>query len=178
MSVLWYPFTLRGRIGRATFWKLLAAAGLPWLLIVLANDLAVLSGAGRLPAVPRDWLIGLFVVTAWIAVSAITRRYHDRGRSIVWLLLPLAYASWFAWDFILASEAQRGTTPMILREIGEGELRAAFESAKWTAIAWATGLAFLTAPALLMLVDLGLMPGKRGENRFGPPVGVRRAPSG
>ncbi|MEL7544555.1 MAG: DUF805 domain-containing protein [Pseudomonadota bacterium] len=169
MSRFVNPFSFSGRISRRSFWKLMLVVIVPWLGIALANDISLLIGNGPLDALPRNWVWGIFLFTAWIACAAVVRRYHDRGRSAFWLIVPLAYAGWFAWDFILASEAARGTTPLILRELSETELRAAFESAKWTAIAWITGLAFLAAPALLMVIDLGLMPGKRDANRFGAP---------
>ncbi len=168
MRNILFPFSISGRVGRGSFWKLIFAASLPWIAITLANDLAVLTGGGRLSAIPRDWVFGLFAVTGWIAAAAMIRRFHDRGRSLFWLILPLIYAGWFAWDYILASEAARGTTPMILRKLSPGEIQAALESAKWTAIAWLTGLAFLSAPALWMLVDLGLRRGERGSNKYGP----------
>ena len=78
------------------------------------------------------------------------------------------YGAWFAWDFILASEANRGTTPLLLRQLQPAEIQAALENAKWTAIGWLTGLAFLSAPALWMLLDLGLRRGDRGSNKYGP----------
>jgi len=168
MASIFYPFSLSGRIGRVSFWKLMLVAVLPWLVIAVINDLAILSGQGALDAIPRNWVLGLFGVTGLIAASAMIRRFHDRGRSMFWLILPLAYGAWFAWDYILASEAARGTTPLVLRKLQPSEIQAALDSAKWTAIAALTGLAFLSAPALWMLIDLGLRRGERGTNKYGP----------
>lgn len=168
MGNVLYPFSIAGRIGRLSFWKLAIAAVLPWVAIAIVNDLAIVSGVGRLDAIPRDWVLGLFAITGWIAAAATIRRFHDRGRSMFWLILPLIYGAWFAWDYILASEAARGTTPLILRQLQPSEIQAALENAKWTAIAWLTGLAFLSAPALWMLIDLGLRRGDRGDNKYGP----------
>lgn len=168
MSNIFYPFSLSGRIGRMSFWKLALVAALPWVAIAVVNDLSIVSGAGRLDAIPRDWVLGLFVVTAWIAAAATIRRFHDRGRSMFWLIVPLVYAAWFAWDYILASEAARGTTPLLLRKLQPSEIQAALDTAKWTAIAWLTGLAFLSAPALWMVLDLGVFRGERGTNKYGP----------
>jgi uncharacterized membrane protein YhaH (DUF805 family) len=168
MGNVLFPFSISGRIGRMSFWKLIIAAAVPWIAIVLANDLALLTGGSRVSALPRDWVLGLFAVTGWIAAAATIRRFHDRGRSLFWLIIPLIYAGWFAWDYILASEAARGTTPMLLRKLTPTEIQAAFESAKWTAIAWLTGFAFLSAPALWALIDLGLRRGDREANKYGP----------
>lgn len=168
MGSIFHPFAISGRIGRMSFWKLALTAAVPWIVIALVNDLAIVSGAGRLDAIPRDWVLGLFAITGWIAAAATIRRFHDRGRSMFWLILPLLYAGWFAWDYILASEAARGTTPLILRQLQPSEIQAALENAKWTAIAWLTGLAFLSAPALWMLIDLGLRRGEKGPNKYGP----------
>ncbi|MGI9406849.1 MAG: DUF805 domain-containing protein [Hyphomicrobiaceae bacterium] len=168
MRNILFPFSISGRIGRAAFWKLIAVAAAPWIAIAIVNDLAILGGAGKLPALPRDWVLGLFAITGWIAAAAIIRRFHDRGRSLFWLILPLLYAGWFAWDYILASEAARGTTPLIFRRLSPTEIQAALDSAKWTAIAWLTGLACLSAPVLWMLLDLGIRRGEKGSNKYGP----------
>ena len=166
-----FPFMLSGRIGRATFFKLVLLAVAPWAAIALFNDLVVLvRGETNIAALPRGWVIGLFAVTAWIMIAAIIRRFHDRGNSLFWLIVPLAYAMWFAWDFIIASEASRGTTPVLLRKLNPAEIQAAIETVKWTAIAWVTGLAFLAAPALWMMIDLFLRRGERGPNKYGPEV--------
>ena len=63
MGKIFYPFSTAGRIPRLSFWKLIIAAALPWLAIALANDLAIYTGVGRLDAIPRDWVLGLFAVT-------------------------------------------------------------------------------------------------------------------
>lgn len=164
-----FPFLLSGRISRATFFKLALLAVAPWLAIAIFNDLTVLArGETNIAALPRNWVIGLFAATAWIMIAAIVRRFHDRGRSLFWLIIPLAYATWFAWDFILASEAARGSTPVLLRKLSPDEIRSAIDTFKWTAIAWLTGFAFLAAPALWMLIDLFVRRGERGSNKYGP----------
>ena len=172
MAGILFPLSLKGRIGRLTFMKLAGVAIAPWVAIALLSDLSVIAGgSGLMRVLPDNWLIGLFVVTAWILIAAIVRRFQDRGRSKIWLIIPLAYGTWFAWDFVFASGSLGGNTPVLLRKLTPSEIQAAFETAKWTAIAVLTGLAFLSAPAIWMVIDLVFRSGEPGPNTYGPEPG-------
>jgi uncharacterized membrane protein YhaH (DUF805 family) len=128
----------KGRINRPTFWLACAVLGLAWCLLA-ALDAFVLSG----PAQVAVSYLGYAVVILCYTMAA-AKRLHDRDRSAWWLLLvygPPAAA--------LAAIAFGGASPSLTP-------------------AMLIALDVLALPALWGFVELFLLPGTQGPNRYGP----------
>ncbi|HRD27335.1 MAG TPA: DUF805 domain-containing protein [Caulobacter sp.] len=133
-------FSFRGRTSRLTWWRVqLATSALIAALWVLTIFVAM--GAGDIAAIPLLLILPVLAVT--LATSV--RRLHDRDRSAWWLLVFWAApAACFAAASWLTEQAGDAGPPALAALIA--------------------GLAF----ELWSLVEIGLLSGSRGPNRFGP----------
>lgn len=150
--------TVKRQLATRAYWDFRGRAGLPefWLfmLFVLASNMAIgviawISGIG---ALPDFW--SLFLTVPCLACA--TRRLHDSGHSML-ILLIAAFTAIGAALFISRS--------LILAIYNPG-------AGMWQLLDdpnFATGLAFLAASALLliMLLVLLILPSKEGENQYG-----------
>jgi uncharacterized membrane protein YhaH (DUF805 family) len=171
MSWLQRLFGFQGRIGRRDFWLIVAG-----VVIVDAIVMAIYPYSYVPPALMSEedpmtratlaantfqanWINAIVgVLLLWPAIAASVKRCHDRNRSGLWLLV--------FWGPALIS----GALGLLVRDL-------------W--LVWAYGLAtpfyiwpagpFLTASTVALvlwfwgLIDLGLMPGTTGPNRYGRP---------
>ena len=95
-------FTAQGRIRRGQFWKANILLMLAVLLVGLAANLGIaqlipgqtdeagnysVSGAAAIPFVLVN--LALFVVPIWAGICLGIKRYHDRDKPGVWVLLSL-----------------------------------------------------------------------------------------
>lgn len=158
-----FLFSFRGRAGRGRFWLYNAIAVPLLVLLVVAFWIYALSipgayengGATPFPGDPLG-IAGAVLFFALLAVillagTAVTvRRLHDRDKAWWWILVFLC-----APDILL-------TLVQVLDEIG----------------AASTGLLFILQFAALALavwgaIELGVLPGTVGANRYGPdPLGA------
>ena len=163
-------FGFQGRLGRRDFWLILIG-------VMIANWAA--TALFPIPLTPpallseqdpmhRAWLAGAVIEANWIngaiavlllwpMLAASVKRCHDRNRSGLWLIA--------FWAPALVS----GVTGVVVREL-------------WL---WVYGAPspyfggpvgpYLTASTIALilwvwgLVELGLLPGSAGDNRYGPP---------
>ena len=138
----------RGRLTRLGYWRWQMAMAIVGAGFVY-GAVAVTMGGG-----PR-WLSALVLAPMAIAVIAaigvVARRLHDRGRGALWLavflFMPWSLAALSIW----LSEA-----PLLVEQ------------------AWAPPAAFAAALLSLLfnlwgLLEVGLLRGQPGPNRFGPP---------
>lgn len=120
MSFLDTLFSFRGRVGRGGWW--LTGLIQTVLIAVLIGVLMVAAPAEDRDAIPGA-AVAIFclggLVVAWIGLAATVKRWHDRDKSALWILI--------------------GMIPVI------GPI--------WS------------------MIELGLLPGTAGDNRFGPPPG-------
>ncbi|MGH6736943.1 MAG: DUF805 domain-containing protein [Methyloceanibacter sp.] len=135
-----------GRIGRGTFW-----IGMLILMLILIAGMFGFAGLMRPTGATQVELFvvyALLLVAFWVSVALIVKRLHDRGKSALWYPLfglgPLI-AYWLGEEFSsnisnVLSPAQQGF--------------------------WLLSLGLW----LWAIVELGLMPGTMGPNRFGPDV--------
>ncbi|MDZ7799331.1 MAG: DUF805 domain-containing protein [Trueperaceae bacterium] len=111
-----YPFALRGRLGRRRY----AAYLLAWTVLIgligAALDLAVLGGTEPLPPpVARPSFVPALLAHPLVHVALAVRRFHDMGANgalgLLVLSFPLStFAFPFAWVFAVASLAVLGVT--------------------------------------------------------------------
>lgn len=138
----------RGRLTRLGYWRWQLALVLILAALVYGPVAVAMAGGPR-------WLSALALVPLGIAliasVGVAARRLHDRDRSVGWLIIfslaPLGLGAFSIW-------------------LSEG---AAFVGQDWAApTALAASLASL-AFSLWGFVEVGLLRGTPGPNRFGPP---------
>ncbi len=147
VSARWL-FTFHGRLGRGYWWL---AFLVQIILIVAASAFAALVA----PAGPRDDLptgganipalvimFGAFAVSTWISLATSAKRLHDLGAS-GWWVIPLFFVSMVGST--ISSVGPPGAEPLNL-------------------VGMVLGLALIFGP----IIYLGVVPGQRGENRFGP----------
>ena len=138
----------RGRLTRLGYWRWQVA------LVVITAGIAYGAVAVAMAGGPR-WLSALvfapMAVAALAGVGVVTRRLHDRGRGVRWLLVFL-FAPWGLAAFsIWLTEAP------------------AFSGHSW---ALPVSLAAALVSLVLNLwgfIEIGLLRGSSGPNRFGPP---------
>lgn len=142
-------FSFRGRTARLAYWRIRL-----WTSAVLAvlwiATIFVAMGAGDAAAIPM--LLGVPVLT--VSLATLVRRLHDRGNGAWWLL-----AFWGAPSacFIAAQLAMEGN--------GDGGLL--------SLSAVVAGVFF----ELWALVEVGILRGTDGPNRFGPVPAPGRRPA-
>lgn len=133
-------FSFQGRLTRVTFWvTFIVATVILFLAATLSVPIAKL-------AAPLAYLLYVAVVPVLVAwVAAMVRRLHDRNRT-----------GWWAPVFLLG--------PGFLYYFGLGALSVGSIKQQ--------SAAFLSVVALLLLgwsvIELGLLRGTVGPNRFGP----------
>jgi uncharacterized membrane protein YhaH (DUF805 family) len=166
MGLLSLLFSFHGRINRLQFW--LGSLGVAFVVIAVTVMTLVSmaastgpidkSGAGLAPflaviatgalTIAPVWLVG-----AWCNLALQTKRFHDRGRSGYWTLLPLLPAGM--------------SVSTLMGSIATGAPLEAFAVSGPVLLSWAINLWFF--------IDLGCLPGTSGPNRFGDPPGAPRS---
>jgi uncharacterized membrane protein YhaH (DUF805 family) len=157
MGLLNLFFSLQGRISRLGFWlgligiSVIGAALAAYLLSeIFGQNIGALSPATL--AKPAQQLMALLsLILIYPVLAVVTKRLHDRGRTI-WNALPIVLACLIPAGIVFAGLTERlagvltGTASPI--EI--------------------IGLALYALLLLVILIDLGVFPGEMGVNRFGP----------
>lgn len=140
-------FSFRGRVSRLTWWRVqLVASAL--IAAVWVLTIFVAMGAGDIAAIPLLLILPVMAVTLAMSV----RRLHDRDKSAWWLLaFWAAPATCFATASWLTEQTGGGGTPALA--------------------ALTAGLVF----ELWALVEISLLSGTKGPNRFGPAPARRRS---
>lgn len=155
-------FSFEGRIGRATYWlailplvvavQLIAYA--PLLLVSTASDEMPISFMIAIFAGQLIWMAGL-----WPMLALGSKRLHDRNKrgwwlAIFWVLPFLLFFGGFGHDFL--------SDPAVVAREGY----------------FTTGLKMMyagVAVAIWGILELGILPGTRGPNLFGPEPGQNLA---
>ncbi|MEM7222877.1 MAG: DUF805 domain-containing protein [Pseudomonadota bacterium] len=148
-------FRLDYRIGRAKFWLglitlILVGVVAEWVIVKLLFGVSRFELDNAAPQL-QDFRYQIATALLWLILiypnfAVLLKRCHDRNRSFWWLL------PWFAVNIIVG----------ILRATKLGYVTSDLSP-------FEMGLSLLYLLILLwFIVDLGLMPGTRGPNRFGP----------
>jgi len=154
----------KGRASRGEYWlfsilQCFWYALLTGLLVVAADQGETTRAApGMLVALG---LIGLSVVGLIVPnYSVLVRRLHDTGRGAVWLLL---LAPGIASTFLTLV-----TLGTAIASVGAGASREVFVGTMLAGLGTAGLLGLVGMLGQLVMCVLILLPGTRGENRFGP----------
>lgn len=154
-----FLFSYRGRINRAQYWLGsigvgVAGAVLMLLLGALAPQPAVdKTGAGVIQAltVMAFVAVPVWLLMAWCGLALQVKRFHDRGRSGLWTLLPLVPMALMMVS--LVSGILSGQQPM----------QVAASIQLYLLLLFLINLGFF--------IDLGCLPGKPEANKYGDPPG-------
>lgn len=160
MGILSLLFSFNGRINRAQYWIGGASAGVAILFVLVV--MMVLTGPVDRSLDSKQQLahfFGMFMlallpammVGSWIGYALAWKRFHDRGKSGVWVFLPMLPS--FMMISGVVGAAMTGAAPITAMAAAQ----------PWATILWLIQLWFL--------VELGFMPGKEGPNKYGNPPG-------
>lgn len=160
MNLVSLLFGFKGRINRAQFWQGNLGAGFAGILLMLVLGVMFMP-TEEFPKTAAGFLHFLSVMGViigpplllmyWISLALQTKRFHDRGRSGLWTMLPMLPVMMITTTIVTALAG--GQTPE----------QAASSAAVWFMIAQAINI--------FMLVELGCMPSKAEANKYGPPPG-------
>jgi uncharacterized membrane protein YhaH (DUF805 family) len=160
VGILSLLFGFQGRINRAQYW--LGGMGAGVGIVVILTVLVILGGPVD-PTLTEEQrmvhfvgsfmlaLIPAMLVGSWIGYALAWKRFHDRGKSGVWVFLPFLPA------FMLMSSVFGAVAS------GGDPMQVAASTQPWSAILWLIQLWYF--------VELGCMPGKEGPNKYGNPPG-------
>jgi uncharacterized membrane protein YhaH (DUF805 family) len=151
-------FSMRGRINRLHYWLGNFGVGFAGAVLMFAIS-SIAIGAGKAASIPMLLvLVLLFGVMGWCGVALQVKRFHDRGQSGYWSLLP----------FI-------ATVPLWTTFFG-----GVFTDAPFKAIAGdlATWVGVLTLINFGLFINLGCLAGTNGPNKYGDPPGSSYAGGG
>lgn len=143
-------FSLKGRASRLAFWRFFLLQSLAAAGIMVTTSFATIIG-GWLGAVPALLIVPLAAAAFCISV----RRFHDRGRGMIWALV-----------FTIGPFTLSAPLRLLSPEASTKAILAA------SLAALAGGLL-----ALWSWIELGVLPGQKGPNRFGPDPYGRTAPT-
>lgn len=153
-----------GRASRAEYWLFAFLQGFWYALLLGLGTLAMAHTD------PERATTGVLIVLGVAGLSVagliipnyavLVRRLHDTGRGAIWLCLIV--------PSLLSTVAVIGTVITAVSAVGMGASREAFVGTALAGLGAAglLGLAGMLGQAILTV--LTLLPGARGENRFGP----------
>lgn len=149
MNVLKMLFDFRGRATRAEFWRaaLVWAVAIPGAYLFAGGVMAGMKLAPNYGIVIA--LVSVVLVPTLVSIAAVgSRRLHDRGRSGLWMLAFMLgpYVAPMVLASVLPMSEDPSDTALALVLVGT------------TLPFWGWGL-----------IELGLLPGTPGPNRFGEP---------
>jgi uncharacterized membrane protein YhaH (DUF805 family) len=150
-------FSYKGRIGRLHGWVASLAVGAATSPIIPIFEFAAKGHAAVDPDTQHIEPIGLLglavlvvgLANLWVCFALIIKRLHDRERTGWWLV----------WHFLIMLLA------MILIKVAIATPKE--QAPLWYALAGSAGIA-ATAVSIWLFVEIGLLRGTQGPNRFGP----------
>lgn len=149
MGMVQLLFGFNGRINRKQYWLTgLASGGVVWVLA------AALSAV----APNASWAIALAImlIMGWIGLALNVKRFHDRGRTGYLALAPLVPLVMIVTTLVSSAGSN------------EAFFAALQQTALWLGVSALINIWFF--------IDLGLLPGEDGPNKFDAPRGPTSAP--
>lgn len=174
MNLVWLLFSFNGRINRVQFWLGTIGAGVGGLVLFFLLGVLFTPTASKDPAqVISSFLFALmpvWLLLCWAGLALQVKRFHDRGRSGLWTMLPLLPAMMVISSLVTAVAA------LIPASQSLASMEAVMVGAMASAGIW---VVILNLVHLFMFVDLGCMPGRAEANKYGnpPPGGLGGGPS-
>jgi LSD1 subclass zinc finger protein len=99
-NLIWTLFSFSGRLERGGYWLgIVIALALFWV----SSGLATVSGAAESnePSAPLSCLfIIASVLFIWIGIAVSIKRYHDRGKPGIWVLIIFIPVIGIVWQFV------------------------------------------------------------------------------
>lgn len=160
MGLVSLLFSFKGRVNRTQYW--LGTIGVNvanWILMVVLSSAATATAvqtknaAAALAALGSQLALVLPVSMAasWIAMALQVKRFHDRGQSGWWAMLPMAPVV-FVFTNVGTAIAEQWSPERLIGSMG------------------LPLMAFLLI-CVGMFVNLGCLPGTQGQNKYGDPPG-------
>lgn len=154
-----FLFSYRGRINRAQYWLGSLGVGVGGIVLLFALTMLMptshfeKSTAGVLGALAQFAVVfvPVWALMGWCGLALQVKRFHDRGRSGLWTLLPLLPMS------LLMVTLIGGITS------GHHPAQVLTAIQPFIAMLWIVNLGFF--------IDLGCLPSKEGPNKYGDPPG-------
>jgi uncharacterized membrane protein YhaH (DUF805 family) len=157
-------FSFNGRIKRSQYWLgTIAVNMVNWMVVFMATSANFAAAQAKDPAAQLSALasnsalmLPVSLAVTWAALALQVKRFHDRGQSGWWTLLPLAPIVFMIMNVVTA--------------IGAGwPIERLFAS---------MGMPFLAFMVICFgfFINLGCLPGTDGPNKYGDPPGS--TPSG
>jgi uncharacterized membrane protein YhaH (DUF805 family) len=155
----------KGRASRAEYWLFGVLQGLWYCLLMGLAVMAMGQGADFGDTSRRVLvLVGIMVLSLFALVvpnyAVLVRRLHDSGRGAIWLCLLL--------PTVLSSVLMVGTIATAVGSVGLGASREAFVGTALAGLGAAGVLSIIGYVGQLVMFILALLPGTRGDNKFGP----------
>jgi uncharacterized membrane protein YhaH (DUF805 family) len=158
-------FSFNGRIKRSQYWLgTIAVNVVNWMVLFMSTSANFAAAQAKDPAAQLSALasqsalmLPLSLAVTWAALAIQVKRFHDRGQSGWWTLLPLAPVLFVIMNVVTA--------------VGEGwPIERLFSS---------MGLPLLAFVVICIgfFINLGCLPGTDGPNKYGDPPGSPRSPS-
>jgi uncharacterized membrane protein YhaH (DUF805 family) len=165
VNILSLLFSFNGRVNRAQYW--LGGIGAGFSVLVVAVLLIVLGLPSEASSLSKEqqaahilgslaMMIPLLLVASWISYALAWKRFHDRGKSGVWIFLPVPF-SFMVMTSVFGALAS-GADPATLAGAGQ----------PWAMILWLIQIWFF--------IELGCLPSKPGPNKYGDQPGGGSAP--
>lgn len=173
MSLVSLLFGFKGRINRVQFWAGMVGAGFAGMLLMFMLGVMFMpqgpvpkTAGGALQAISGlvFTVAPVWILLCWIGFALQTKRFHDRGRSGLWTMLPLLPSMMIMSTLVSIAAQAIHSVQMGVASGGEVFMTGAAGSIGiWVLL--------LNLINLFMFVDLGCMPGKPGPNKYGDPPG-------
>lgn len=155
----------KGRASRTEYWLFALLQGF-WYCLLFGLATIAMGQDGDPSEVSRGVLaaFGVMMVSVVALIvpnyAVLTRRLHDSGRGAVWLCLLL--------PSVLSAVLTIGTIVTAISAAGMGASREAFLGTALAGLGAAGLLGIIGYVGQIVLFVLTLLPGTKGDNRFGP----------
>ncbi|MFD0988148.1 DUF805 domain-containing protein [Methyloligella solikamskensis] len=149
MDLKYWYLTLRGRIGRQTFWMaivpLLIAS---WVVSFIVTRITLsMPGNAIMGALGSGMMMLITAVTLIGIIAVCVKRFHDRNKS-GWWMAGLYVVS-------IAQVAVLATSGMAMTETGPMSLGNLLSAVWFGLVLW-------------LIIELGILKGTDGPNEYGP----------
>lgn len=158
MGLVSLLFSFKGRVNRTQYWLGNIGVNIAhWIAMVVLSSAAAVTAAQTKNAAAALATLGsqlalvipVSMATAWIAMALQVKRFHDRGQSGWWAMLPMAPMV-FAMTNIGTALAEQWSPERLIGSMG-------------------LPLTAFLVICVGMFVNLGCLPGTQGQNKYGDP---------
>ena len=164
MGLVSLLFSFNGRIKRSQYWLgTIAVNMVNWMVLFMSTSANLAAAQAKDPAAQLSALasnsalmLPVSLAVTWAALAIQVKRFHDRGQSGWWTLLPLAPVVFIIMNVVTAIGAS-WPVERLLSSMGMPVLA-------------------LLVICIGFFINLGCLPGTDGPNKYGDPPGSPRSP--